>query len=110
MQYAVCKGLAAISNAISVMMRLCTEPLKAGQKPTTLVIGCCDSRVHPPALLGTSRARCLVVRNVARSFHRLTEQRSASVAAGFRICVQVLQVKRVIVLGHKGCGGIRTDG
>lgn len=29
------------------------EQLKAGQKPTTLVIGCCDSRVHPPALLGT---------------------------------------------------------
>ena len=37
------------------------EQLKAGQKPTTLVIGCCDSRVHPPALLGTEPGEMFVV-------------------------------------------------
>ena len=84
------------------------EQLKAGQKPTTLVIGCCDSRVHPPALLGTEPGEMFVVRNVANlvpPFDPNSEH--ASVAAALEFAVQVLQVKRVIVLGHEGCGGIR---
>lgn len=84
------------------------EQLKAGQKPTTLVIGCCDSRVHPPALLGTEPGEMFVVRNVANlvpPFDPNSEH--ASVAAALEFAVQVLRVKRVIVLGHNGCGGIR---
>lgn len=49
-----------------------------------------------------------VVRNVANlvpPFDPNSEH--ASVAAALEFAVQVLQVKRVIVLGHKGCGGIR---
>ena len=82
--------------------------LKDGQKPTTLVIGCCDSRVHPPSLLGTEPGEMFVVRNVANlvpPYDPCSEH--ASVAAALEFAVQVLQVKRLIVLGHKGCGGIR---
>ena len=49
-----------------------------------------------------------VVRNVANlvpPFDPNSEH--ASVAAALEFAVQVLQVKRVIVLGHNGCGGIR---
>ncbi len=82
--------------------------LKDGQKPTTLVIGCCDSRVHPPALLGTEPGEMFVVRNVANLVPPYDpSSEHASVAAALEFAVQVLQVKRVIVLGHKGCGGIR---
>lgn len=84
------------------------ESLKRGQKPTTLVIGCCDSRVHPPSLLGTEPGEMFVVRNVANLVPPYNEaNQHASVAAALEFAVQVLQVKRVIVLGHKGCGGIR---
>ncbi len=84
------------------------EQLKDGQKPTTLVIGCCDSRVHPPALLGTEPGEMFVVRNVANLVPPYDPNNAhASVAAALEFAVQVLQVKRVIVLGHKRCGGIR---
>ena len=82
--------------------------LSAGQKPNTLVIGCCDSRVHPPALLGTEPGEMFVVRNVANLVPPYGGRSEYdSVAAALEFAVQVLQVKRVIVLGHKGCGGIR---
>lgn len=37
----------------------------SGQHPSTLVIGCCDSRVHPPALMDTEPGEMFVLRNVA---------------------------------------------
>ena len=85
------------------------QVLKDGQKPTTLVIGCCDSRVHPPALLGTAPGEMFVVRNVANLVPPYdADNRHASVAAALEFAVKVLQVTRVMVLGHKNCGGIRS--
>lgn len=85
------------------------QVLKDGQKPTTLVIGCCDSRVHPPALLGTAPGDMFVVRNVANLVPPYdADNQHASVAAALEFAVNVLQVKRVMVLGHKNCGGIRS--
>ncbi len=84
------------------------ESLNTGQKPHTLVIGCCDSRVHPPALLGTQPGEMFVVRNVANLVPPYDEQNQhASVAAALEFAVHVLEVKRIMVLGHKNCGGIR---
>lgn len=85
------------------------QSLNAGQKPTTLVIGCCDSRVHPPAVLGTQPGEMFVVRNVANLVPPYDEHNHhASVSAALEFAVHVLQVKRIIVLGHKNCGGIRS--
>ena len=85
------------------------QMLNDGQKPTTLVIGCCDSRVHPPALLGTSPGEMFVVRNVANLVPPFdADNHHASVAAALEFAVNVLQVKRILVLGHKNCGGIRS--
>lgn len=83
--------------------------LNAGQHPTTLVIGCCDSRVHPPALMDTAPGEMFVLRNVANIVppHGMDSQH-ASVAAALEFAVFQLKVKRIIVLGHKHCGGIRA--
>lgn len=84
------------------------ESLNTGQKPHTLVIGCCDSRVHPPALLGTQPGDIFVVRNVANLVPPYdANNQHASVAAALEFAVNVLEVKRIMVLGHKNCGGIR---
>lgn len=85
------------------------ESLREGQHPGTLVIGCCDSRVHPPMLFDTVPGEIFTVRNVANLVPpNRPDNPHASVAAALEFAVLVLQVQHVIVLGHSGCGGIRA--
>ena len=41
------------------------DTLKEGQRPTTLLVGCCDSRVDPLKLTGCEPGELFIVRNVA---------------------------------------------
>lgn len=85
------------------------EALRHGQKPATLVIGCCDSRVHPALLTGTEPGELFVVRNVANLVPpHDPDNAHASVAAALEFAVLSLGIERIIVLGHSGCGGIRA--
>ena len=85
------------------------ERLREGQHPSTLVIGCCDSRVHPPMLMDTAPGEVFTVRNVANLVPpNRPDNPHASVAAALEFAVCNLQVEHVIVLGHSGCGGIRA--
>jgi len=85
------------------------DQLKHGQTPGILMIACCDSRVDPVQITGSSPGDVFVVRNVANlvppynpdsSFH------GVSSAIEYAVCS--LKVKHVIVLGHSNCGGIRA--
>ncbi len=89
-----------------------------GQHPTTLFIGCSDSRLVPYLLTGTGPGELFLVRNVGAfvppydgvlgdgapnhfsGFH--------GTAAAIEFAVLNLQVKRIIVCGHSHCGGIRA--
>ncbi|GHD74747.1 carbonic anhydrase [Vogesella fluminis] len=83
--------------------------LRHGQRPVTLVIACCDSRVHPPALMGSQPGEMFVIRNVANLVPpHSPDNQHASVAAALEFAVLSLQVARIIVMGHAGCGGIRA--
>lgn len=85
------------------------ESLRHGQHPATLVIGCCDSRVHPPALMSSQPGEMFVVRNVANLVPPYNAgNQHASVAAALEFAVLSLNVERIIVMGHAGCGGIRA--
>lgn len=85
------------------------ESLRDGQHPSTLVIGCCDSRVHPPMLMDTAPGEVFTVRNVANLVPpNSPDNPHASVAAALEFAVLGLQVQHVIVMGHSGCGGIRA--
>lgn len=85
------------------------EQLRDGQHPTTLVIGCCDSRVHPATLTGSRPGEMFIVRNVANLVPpHAPDNPHASVAAALEFAVLNLNVERIIVMGHSGCGGIRA--
>lgn len=80
-----------------------------GQHPTTLFIGCSDSRLVPYLLTGTGPGDLFLVRNVgafvpphdgSAGYH--------GTAAAIEFAVLNLEVSRIIVCGHSHCGGIRA--
>ncbi|KAA2214773.1 carbonic anhydrase [Teichococcus oryzae] len=80
-----------------------------GQSPTALVIACSDSRVDPAMVFNAAPGELFIVRNVANlvppykpdgDFH--------GTSAAIEFAVSVLEVPRVIVLGHAMCGGVRA--
>lgn len=80
-----------------------------GQKPETLVIACCDSRVTPELIFSADPGSLFVVRNVANLVPPCTtDGRNLSAAAAIEFAVLGLQVKHIVVLGHDRCGGIRA--
>lgn len=84
------------------------DNLRNGQRPTTLVIGCCDSRVDPVLLTGSDPGDMFVVRNIANLVPPCTQDASPGVSSAIEFAVCNLEVERVIVLGHAHCGGIRA--
>jgi carbonic anhydrase len=83
--------------------------LRQGQSPSTLVISCCDSRADPGMLLGAGPGDIFVVRNVA---NLVPPYRNGAQMPGIRadieFAIKGLNVARIIILGHSGCGGIRA--
>ena len=81
--------------------------LRQGQSPKALVISCCDSRADPGMLLGAGPGDIFVVRNVA---NLVPPYRNGAEMPGIRadieFAVKGLNVERIIILGHSGCGGI----
>lgn len=83
---------------------LCT-----GQHPSTLLIGCCDSRADPTLMLGCDPGDLFITRNIANLVpppHQYTGPQG--VLAAIQFAVDDLKVDRIIVLGHSQCGGIRA--
>jgi carbonic anhydrase len=83
--------------------------LRQGQNPRSLVISCCDSRADPGMLMGAGPGDIFVVRNVA---NLVPPYRNGAEMPGIRadieFAVKSLNVERIIILGHSGCGGIRA--
>lgn len=84
------------------------DSLRAGQHPTTLLIGCCDSRVDPMLLTGSDPGDMFVVRNIANLVPKCTPDAPPGVSSAIEFAICNLEVARVIVLGHARCGGIRA--
>jgi carbonic anhydrase len=80
-----------------------------GQHPTTLFIGCSDSRIVPYLLTGAGLGELFMVRNVGAFVppHDLSAGFHGT-AAAIEYAVQHLCVSRIIVCGHSHCGGIRA--
>ncbi|MBB4303634.1 carbonic anhydrase [Rhodobium orientis] len=78
-----------------------------GQKPSVMVIGCCDSRAAPETIFDARPGELFVVRNVANlvpPYEPTGEYHGTSAALEF--AVQALKVQHIVVLGHGRCGGI----
>ncbi len=92
-----------VADELPFLQRLASE----GQSPSTLYVGCSDSRVIPELLTQTSPGELFVVRNVANLVPPL-EHPDASVGAALEYAVEHLGVQHVIVCGHYGCGGVKA--
>ncbi len=78
-----------------------------GQRPATMVIGCCDSRVSPEVIFDAGPGELFVLRNVANlvpPFEPDDHHHGASAALEY--AVMSLKVRHIVVLGHAQCGGV----
>jgi carbonic anhydrase len=79
--------------------------LVAQQAPGYLWIGCSDSRVPANEIVGLDPGEMFVHRNVAN----LAPPQDANYLSALQYAVDVLGVRHVLVVGHYGCGGVRTS-
>lgn len=83
--------------------------LREGQQPEVMVIACSDSRVDPAQIFDVDPGEIFVVRNVAALVPPFeTAPGHHGVSAALEFAVQVLKVKKIIVLGHGMCGGCKV--
>ena len=93
------------SQALELYRSLATD----GQKPKTMVIACCDSRVDPAAIFSAGPGELFILRNVANlvpPFEPHGDQHGTSAALEF--AVTGLEVETILVMGHARCGGVRA--
>jgi carbonic anhydrase len=86
------------------------EKLSAsGQQPETLIIACSDSRVDPSTVFDAGPGELFVVRNIAGLVPPYRQDGQAhGYSAALEYGVRVLKVKRIVVMGHAQCGGVRA--
>ncbi|EDP46201.1 carbonic anhydrase [Rickettsiella grylli] len=79
----------------------------SGQKPQTMIVACCDSRVDPALILQCNPGDLFVMRNVANIVPPYQKDEALhGTSAALEFGIRVLNIKHLILLGHSQCGGI----
>ncbi|MCA0432868.1 MAG: carbonic anhydrase [Proteobacteria bacterium] len=79
------------------------------QKPTVMIIACCDSRAAPETIFDAGPGEIFVMRNVANLVPPYApDGRHHATSAAIEFAVLSLKVQHVVVMGHGRCGGIRA--
>ena len=80
-----------------------------GQSPKAMVISCCDSRVHVTSIFGADEGEFFIHRNIANLVPPFSpDGEHHGTSAAIEYATKELKVEYLIVLGHTGCGGIRS--
>jgi carbonic anhydrase len=83
--------------------------LADGQRPNTMIVACCDSRVDPATIFAAGPGELFVVRNVANLVPPFTDDTfHHGTSAALEFAVEDLKVDQIVVMGHGDCGGIRA--
>ena len=78
-----------------------------GQRPTTIVIACSDSRSGPETIFDAMPGELFVVRNVGALVPVYApDTRSHAASSALEYAVLALQVRSIVVLGHGRCGAV----
>ncbi|MHA3914201.1 carbonic anhydrase [Halovulum sp. GXIMD14793] len=84
-----------------------TRLVNEGQRPRSMVISCCDSRVHVTAIFGAETGDFFIHRNIANLVPPFeTGGGMHGTSATLEYAVTVLKVANIMVLGHSQCGGV----
>lgn len=79
-----------------------------GQHPRTMLIACCDSRVHVTAIFGADQGEFFIHRNIANLVPPyLPDGDHHGTSAAVEYAVTALKVAHIIVVGHSSCGGVK---
>jgi carbonic anhydrase len=79
------------------------------QKPTVMIIACCDSRAAPETIFDVGPGEIFVMRNVANLVPPYApDGRHHATSAAIEFAVLSLNVQHIVVMGHGRCGGIRA--
>lgn len=79
------------------------------QKPTVMIIACCDSRAAPETIFDAGPGEIFVVRNVANLVPPYTPDGGHhATSAALEFAILALGVRHVVVMGHGRCGGIHA--
>jgi len=82
---------------------------REGQKPSTLLISCSDSRVDPASLFGVEPGDLFIIRNVANLVPPYEpDARLHGTSSAIEFAVRDLEVSHIVILGHSNCGGINA--
>ena len=80
-----------------------------GQKPKTMVVACCDSRVDPALIFQCDPGDLFVVRNVANIVPPYEkDDLHHGTSAALEFAIKSLKINDLILLGHSQCGGIQA--
>ncbi|OFE12547.1 hypothetical protein PHACT_04855 [Pseudohongiella acticola] len=83
--------------------------LAQDQRPSYVLITCCDARLEPSLIFDTEPGDLFVIRNVANLVPPYEIEGSYhGTSAALQFAITVLEVPEIIVLGHSRCGGIRS--
>ena len=83
--------------------------VEQGQRPSTLFVGCADSRVVPDLLTSSLPGELFVLRNVGNLVPPFEQDAGFhGTSAGIEFATLMLEVKDIIVCGHSHCGAIRA--
>ena len=81
--------------------------LAKGQRPSTMIIACADSRADPATIFAAAPGELFVVRNVAALVPPFEEGGGYhGTSAAIEFAVSELSVPEIVVMGHGLCGGI----
>lgn len=79
-----------------------------GQHPRTMLIGCCDSRVHLTEIFEADPGEFFMHRNIANLVPPYAPTMShRGTPAAVEYAIRSLHVAHLIVMGHSNCGGVR---
>ncbi len=80
---------------------------EAGQHPRSMVISCCDSRVHVTSIFGADQGEFFIHRNIANLVPPYNpDGHHHGTSAAVEYAIRGLKVAHLIVLGHSSCGGV----